>query len=151
MSVSTINKRIYLILALVLTLPAMVSGAPVSPTGGDSGAPSLAWAILKMVFALGIVLGLLFLTLYFVRRLKDIHQKAHGTNLIKVLATRGIAPKKYISMIEVGGEIMVLGMSDNSVSLLTKMDRAQVIQDTYQSDDKDESGRKKLFRFFEST
>ncbi|MDO9463645.1 MAG: flagellar biosynthetic protein FliO, partial [Deltaproteobacteria bacterium] len=76
-----------------------------------------------------------------------LQEKACGSNLINILATKGIAPKKYVSVIEVGGEIIVLGMSESSVSLLTKMDRAQILQDTRRREDKDESDGKTLFRF----
>jgi flagellar biogenesis protein FliO len=100
-----------------------------------------------MIFALAMVLGLFFLALHGARKVRVMQEKACGSNLIKILATKGIAPKKYVSVIEVGGEIIVLGMSEGSVSLLTRMDREILHSSGGPKEDKDESDEKTPFRF----
>lgn len=137
-----------MILVLVLVLPSMALGSPASPAGSGADAPSLIGVIFKMIFALTMVLGLFFLALHGARKLRALQEKACGSNLIKILATKGIAPKKYVSVIEVGGEIIVLGMSESSVSLLTKMDRSQILPSSGgPGEDKHENDGKALFRF----
>ncbi len=113
----------------ILAFPAAVLGAPV-PVGGEGGdAPSLAVALIKMLFALIMVLGLLLLGLHGVRKMKSLQEKAYGGDMVKVLTTKGLAPKKYVSVIEVGGEVMVLGLSETSVTLLGKMNKERLAQD----------------------
>ena len=44
-----------------------------------------------------------------------------GGNLVQVLSTSFLAPKKNIALVEVAGEILVLGVSDQNISLLTSI------------------------------
>ncbi|MEW6326992.1 MAG: flagellar biosynthetic protein FliO [Thermodesulfobacteriota bacterium] len=137
-----------MILILVLALPSMALGFPGSTASSGTDAPSLVGVIFKMVLALAMVLGLFFLALHGARKLRVLQEKACGSNLIQILATKGIAPKKYVSVIEVSGEIIVLGVSENSISLLTRMDRAQILPSSGgPGEDKDESDEKAIFRF----
>lgn len=142
------DRQILMILILVLALPSMALGSPASTADSGTDVPGLIGVLFKMIFALAMVLGLFFLALHGARKLRALQEKACGSNLIKILATKGIAPKKYVSVIEVGGEIIVLGMSEGSVSLLTKMDRAQILPSSGgPGEDKNESEGKGLFRF----
>jgi flagellar protein FliO/FliZ len=43
----------------------------------------------------------------------------HG---IEVLSTQPIMPKKYLSLIKVRDKVLVVGMSENSISLLKEID-----------------------------
>ncbi|MDQ7837842.1 MAG: flagellar biosynthetic protein FliO [Thermodesulfobacteriota bacterium] len=146
-----IDRQILMILILVLALPSMAAGSTASAAGSGADVPGLVGVLCKMIFALAMVLGLFFLALHGARKLRVLQEKACGGNLIKILATKGIAPKKYVSVIEVGGEIIVLGMSEGSVSLLTRMDRAQILPSLGgPREDKDEGDKKNLFRFLRS-
>lgn len=140
-----------LVLVLVLVLPSMAAGSPASAAESGADVPGLVGVLFKMIFALAMVLGLFFLALHGARKLRVMQEKACGCNLIKILATKGVAPKKYVSVIEVGGEIIVLGMSEGSVSLLTRMDRAQILPSLGgPGEDKNESDKKTPFRFLRS-
>ena len=44
-----------------------------------------------------------------------------GGKLVQVLSTNFLAPKKNIALVEVAGEILVLGISDQNISLLTSI------------------------------
>ena len=44
-----------------------------------------------------------------------------GGNLIRTLATSYVGPRKAVSIVDVAGEVLVLGISNNEVSLLTKI------------------------------
>lgn len=95
---------------------------------GDT--PSLALALVKMIFALAMVIGLLLLALQGIRRFRLLQEKTCGGDIIKVIATKGLAPKKFISVLEVGGETIVVGMSETSISLLTKIEKGKILEDT---------------------
>ena len=46
---------------------------------------------------------------------------------IKVIATRYIAPKKMVVLVEVAGEILALGLSGDQITMLTKVANDQMI------------------------
>ncbi len=91
--------------------------------------PTLFSSSIKVVTALTIVLSLILLTYYFVKKylLKD------GSLLgmdkqVKVISTSYIAPKKSISLVEVAGEILVLGVTVSNINLLTKIENKEAAE-----------------------
>ena len=52
-----------------------------------------------------------------------------GGNLVQVLSTSFLAPKKNIALVEVAGEILVLGVSDQNISLLTSIREPRRIEE----------------------
>ena len=46
-----------------------------------------------------------------------------------MVSTNYLAPKKNISLVEVGGEILVLGISDQNISLLTRISEPERIEE----------------------
>jgi len=77
--------------------------------------------VLKTIAMLFIVLGLLVLVLYFVKRFLLLKQKSKGTLPIKVLSSLHLSQKERIEIIEVSGEKIVLGITPGSISFLTKI------------------------------
>jgi flagellar biogenesis protein FliO len=85
---------------------------------------TMIWAILKMV----VVLGGVCLALFFLGRLlKRNGAKKDGSfdSEIRLLATRSIAPQKYISLVEIGGQVLALGVSEAQITLLTKIENKE--------------------------
>ena len=84
--------------------------------------PTFFSSSIKVVTSLTIVLSLILIIYYFVKKylLKD------GSLLgmdkqIKVISTSYIAPKNNITLVEVAGEILVLGVTTTNINLLTKI------------------------------
>jgi flagellar protein FliO/FliZ len=79
--------------------------------------------IVKAFVPLILIVGLLYAVLYFVRK-NGITIKGKKSSLVKieVLSTQSIIPKKYISVVRVQDKFLVLGISDNSVSLLKEIE-----------------------------
>ncbi len=81
------------------------------------------WDILKALFPLVIIIGILYLVLRYVRKF---YAPVKGINVsnyeIKVLATQMIMPKKYVSILKIKDKILVVGMSENSMSLLKELE-----------------------------
>ena len=95
----------------------------------NSASPTLFSSSIRVVTALMIVLSLMLITYYFVKKylLKD------GSLLgmdkqIKVLSTTYIAPKKSINLVEVAGEILVLGVTAANINLLTKIENKEAVE-----------------------
>jgi len=84
--------------------------------------PDLISFALKMSSALLIVISGLLLVYYFSRRIFKQHTSGSGKRPINVLATHYIGVKKYISLVEIPGSILVLGITPNNMSLLTKIE-----------------------------
>ena len=76
---------------------------------------------LRTVAMLAIVLGLLVLVLYLMRRFLFINRGAKGDLLIKILSSLHLSPKERIEVIEVSGERIVLGITPGNITFLTKL------------------------------
>ena len=59
---------------------------------------------------------------------------------IKVIATTYIAPKKMVTLVEVAGEVLVLGLSDGQITMLTKVANEQMIHHLKESQQKKAAG-----------
>ena len=84
--------------------------------------PEMVSTAFRMLMALGIVLGGLLVCVYFIKRFlkKDIGDSKE--QLIRVIASQYIGIKKNISLIEIPGSILVVGVSNDNISLLTKIE-----------------------------
>ena len=76
---------------------------------------------LRMVTTLSLVLGLIFLLFFGFKKYVLKNTAFGGGKLVQVLSTNFLAPKKNIALVEVAGEILVLGISDQNISLLTSI------------------------------
>jgi len=89
--------------------------------------PDLLSTVLKMITALVIVLGGLFIVFYFLRRTLKREVGGSSEKLIRVLASSYIGVKKNISLIEVPGSILVLGLTSDNICLLTKIEDEEIL------------------------
>jgi len=76
---------------------------------------------LRMITTLSLVLGLIFLLFFGFKKYVLKNTAFGGGKLVQVLSTNFLAPKKNIALVEVAGEILVLGVSDQNISLLTSI------------------------------
>ena len=87
-----------------------------------------------MVTTLSLVLGLIFLLFFGFKKYVLKNTAFGGGKLVQVLSTNFLAPKKNIALVEVAGEILVLGVSDQNISLLTSIcepDRIEEIKNAH--------------------
>ena len=94
--------------------------AETAPLGGD--APDLWMAWFKMIGVLFLLLGLLLIGARLMRRLT--HSPAGffgGPELIRVIGSKALAPKKYITLVEIGGSVLTLGVSNDNITCLDKV------------------------------
>ena len=89
--------------------------------------PDFIWTALKMLVALGILLGTLIIALYFAKRIFKGGGNQPKGRMIRVLANTYVGVKKNISLVEVPGAILVLGVTNNTITLLTKIEDAEVL------------------------
>jgi len=77
---------------------------------------------LKTAGMLFIVLGLLVLVLYIMKRFFLFSPGSKGDSLIRVVSSMHLAPKERIEVLEIEGERIVLGVTPGRISFLTKLD-----------------------------
>jgi flagellar protein FliO/FliZ len=75
---------------------------------------------LKMISMFALVLGLMFLIFFgFKKYVLKNTAFGGGNKLVNVLGTWFLGPKKNIALVEVAGEVLVLGMSQENITLLS--------------------------------
>ena len=90
--------------------------------------PDFYLAALKTFSVLAIILALILVGFYLIRRFGLIRSAgAVGTRWVTLINTTPIAPKKMIGVVDVAGEILVVGLTEQQISLLTKVTDEQVI------------------------
>lgn len=79
---------------------------------------------IKLLLPLILICLLLFGVLIFVKRYSF---KRDGSNQfnIKVLSSQMIMPKKFISVVRVNDKMLVLGVSENSITMLKEFEAAE--------------------------
>ena len=90
-------------------------------------AADMASTAFQMLTALGVVLGGLILVFYFMKRFLKRDVGSSKGQVIKVIASQYIGIKKNISLVEIPGSILVVGVSNDNISLLTKIEDKVVL------------------------
>ena len=91
-------------------------------------APDVISTALQMFTALGIVLGGLLVVFYLMKRFFKKDVGGSKERLIRIVASQYIGIKKNIAMVEVPGAILVLGVSNDNISLLTKIEDKSILE-----------------------
>jgi flagellar protein FliO/FliZ len=94
-----------------------------------NSAPDIVSTAFQMLTALGIVLGGLLVVFYFAKRFLKRDSGGSKEQLIKVIACQYIGIKKSISLVEIPGSVLVVGVSNDNLSLLAKIED-KVVLDT---------------------
>jgi flagellar biogenesis protein FliO len=90
--------------------------------------PDLISTSLKMVAVLTILLGGLLIILYYAKR-KFVSQVGGSKGrLVRVLGNTYIGVKKHISLVEIPGSVLVLGLSNDNICLLAKIDDKEILE-----------------------
>lgn len=89
---------------------------------------SLGGTLLKTMLVLGIVVGLIYLSLNFgLRKLMGVRGVSMGrSSLVKVVERIPLDPKRSLFVIHAAGEYLLVGGGDEGLSLLSKLDAAEV-------------------------
>jgi len=90
-------------------------------------APDALSTTLQMLTALAIVLGGLLVVFYLLKRFLRRDAGGPGNPLIRVIASQYIGVKKNIALVEIPGTVLVLGVSNDNISLLTTIEDQSVV------------------------
>ena len=90
-------------------------------------APDLTITAIKMVLSLALVLALLWGLYRWTRHRLPQGQTVNGGRLIQVLGTHYLGVKKSLTLVQVPGSVLVLGISADRINLLTQIDDPALI------------------------
>jgi flagellar biosynthetic protein FliO len=97
--------------------------------GGLTGAPDLFSSPVRMVSALAITLGILFLIFYLLRWYFSKKSGSLGSRgLIRVISTTYLGSKRSLLLADIAGEKLLLGLSPQAISLLAKIDSQEGLE-----------------------
>ncbi|MBM4333025.1 MAG: flagellar biosynthetic protein FliO [Deltaproteobacteria bacterium] len=89
---------------------------------------AMVWATLKMILALGMIGALLFGLMRLSKRMEWGRRNALGDHGIRVLTSKLIAPQRYVSLVEIGEEVLALGISPQQITFLTKIENKETLK-----------------------
>lgn len=96
---------------------------------GSGGGFSFAAGFLQMAASLAIVLGVIYLAHYLVKRvLGGGLGSGRAPRYIRVVESRFLAPKKSLMLVEVGGEYLLLGTTGEGISLIKQVEMLEEIE-----------------------
>jgi flagellar biogenesis protein FliO len=84
--------------------------------------------ILKMMLFMGSLALVLFFCARMFKRLNTVKGNSLSGAGIKILTSKLIAPQKYISLIEIAGEVLALGITPQQVTFLTKIENRELLK-----------------------
>ena len=80
-------------------------------------------SILKMLSALALVLGLMVVAMYFLKKFMNRTGGSIETDeFVKIISTRYLGPKNSIVILDILGRVIVVGISNQQISMLTEID-----------------------------
>jgi flagellar biosynthetic protein FliO len=86
-----------------------------------SAEPSVTFAALKMLGALALVLLFVWGLYFFLKRFSVKRSGQGEASLIRILETRSLGVKKQLAVLDVMGDLFLLGISGDSLTLLSRI------------------------------
>jgi flagellar biogenesis protein FliO len=80
---------------------------------------SYGWMIFKTIIVLGLLVGGFYYFYRFVTKKAGIHLV--GREVIKILSIVPVGQNKYLQVVDLAGRIMVIGVSDSNINLITEI------------------------------
>ena len=117
-----------------MTMPALETAT--IPAVDFKEADSLLMMSLKVIGSLGLVIGLMLLVIFWFRKLGLAHGSGKSGSLIKVLDTRMVAHKKYVSVLNIAGDFVVIGISEQQINMLTTLENSGELLDYARANEK---------------
>lgn len=98
---------------------------PDALTGDPLFSPGLAF--LKAAGVLLLIIGLILLIATVLRKLGVHHGPGGRGELLKIIETAPLGPRKYLAVVEAAGEYFLLGVSDQQVNLVSRLENREAV------------------------
>lgn len=112
---------------------------------GDGMESNSLWSsALRMVSTLAFVVGLMFLIFHLFKKwMGKQGMFGGGEKSIRVISTGFLGPKKSIAMVEVAGRVLILGVANDQITLLSSLENEdeveRILQKKRSADDREDS------------
>lgn len=105
---------------MIKLLASFASGNLVAETEKipDAGTGSL---IIRLFLSLALIIGLIYLSLFLLKKSSLGLKKNHTGDLIQILERCYISPKKGIFIVKVGSRLLALGVTETQINLLSEI------------------------------
>jgi len=87
---------------------------------------SLALTLMKVFGALILTVGIMLLLAVWLRKLGLSRAGLRQGTLISIIDTKMIAPKKYVAVVQVADETLALGITDQQITMLTRLETSAI-------------------------
>lgn len=85
------------------------------------------WEVLKIFLILFAMMGIMYAILYVVKKyFYSYERKGNSSTTIQVLSTQAILPKKFVSVIRFNNSVYLLGVSEQSLNLIDKIEEYNI-------------------------
>ncbi|WP_150753422.1 flagellar biosynthetic protein FliO [Pseudomonas fluorescens] len=109
------------VLGFVLAMPFSVLAAEPVATAATAAAPAVssgvAGQLTQLVFGLLLVLGLIFVLAWLLRRVQQAGPAGKG-QVIEIVGSRALGPRDRLMLVQVGNEQILLGLSPGNIAAL---------------------------------
>jgi len=115
------RRKLALIVATTLIVPGGIISLLLTPGDvPDKGNPNLSLLLFRTLLCLVVVVGMIFLMIFMLRKFLY-RNKRTGDEHLKVLGSTFLGPKKSVCLVKVMDRILVLGVTESSITLLSEM------------------------------
>ena len=83
--------------------------------------PELFSSLLKIAAALAVTIGVMILLIFLFKKAMQRGGGEGNKDLIRILSSRYMGPKSSIMLVDVMGHVLVIGMANGTMSLLTEI------------------------------
>ncbi|MCL1910766.1 MAG: flagellar biosynthetic protein FliO [Leptospirales bacterium] len=80
---------------------------------------SYAWDIFKLLLVLGLMVGSFYFFFRYISKKTGIN--ARGGDIMRTIAIVPVGQNKYIQVIDLAGKLLVIGVADNGINLITEI------------------------------
>jgi len=125
-----------LLIAGIVPLPDSFIEAETSFIEGTAFTPPDMYAAAVKTFSILFIILAVILTLFYLT--KRVWPRGldfmGGDRWVRVIAATSIAPKKTVTLVEVAGEVLVLGLAGDQITMLTKVTNEQMMHHLKESE-----------------
>lgn len=101
------------------------AGAAGLPATAKNNEPSSIWILVRIVLVLGIVCGGIYGVVFFLKKTTRIN--AGNDPYLKNVASLPLSPNKAVQVITIGSQAFVIGVTDQSISLIAEINDRELI------------------------
>jgi len=102
---------------------AALTASPVlAADAADAGGIDMTMTMLRTAGALAMIIGMLLAAVWFLRRFGGARFGSGGMgSMIQVMDTRMIGPRRYVTVLRVGGRTLAVGVTEQNMTLLAEL------------------------------